>query len=107
MLRIRLRLRMAIRAHKNRVVGRICMAIRALLRRTVRNWEPRVIERCTCPGGGSVTSLTGCRKSGRCVIRIRGAVVIALVARVAIRRDAGVIAVHVAVRASDSCVCPS
>ena len=63
--------------------------------------EPRrlVIEVRGPPGRGRVAALTLRREVGRLVVRVRRGRVVRLVARVAVRRGAGVAAAHVALRA--------
>jgi len=63
--------------------------------------EPGVIEGRSQPAGCVVASGTGCRKSCGRVVGIIGSRVIRLVARIAIRGQAGVVVVHVALSAGN------
>lgn len=100
-LGIGLSLRMAIRADEHGVIRRIGVAVATELRSTVWYWEPCVIERRARPGCCRMARLAGGWKPSGNVIRIGYAIVIGLVTRVAIGRNARVIAVHVAVCTSD------
>ena len=94
---------MAAGALKYCVIARIRMARRAdALRVAVSHGEPSVIECRARPGSGRVAGLARRREAGGRVVRIRRARVIGLVAAVAgCRQRAGVVAVHVAVRAGN------
>ena len=102
---VRLRFRVAIGALENRVVIRIRMArcahpIRVAMRDRERR-VLRVIERRVQPVRGAMTVLA-CRRKElrlRCMPRIRRVVVVGLVAADARRRQRGVIAVDMTVRA--------
>lgn len=63
--------------------------------------EPGVIKGRSQPAGCVVASRTGRRKSCRRVVRIIGGHVIRLVARIAVRGQAGVVVVHVALSAGN------
>ena len=98
----RLGLRMAIRAREDRIIRGICMTGGTYsLGIAMVRWEPRVIERCTRPGRRIVARVAGGWESGCLMVRIRGAVVLRLMARVAVRRRVGEIVVDVAARTRD------
>lgn len=67
--------------------------------------EPGMVESRTLPGGRGMASVACSREPGRRVIGIRGRLVVGLVARIAIRRDCGVVVVDVAIGAGHGCVC--
>ena len=99
MLRISVRLGVAVGALEDAIVARIGMAGRAnAARSTVIHIEPGVIERRAQPTGSRVTDSTCVREACGHVIRIVRCLVVALVAPVAIRGQRCVVVVHVAVR---------
>ena len=61
--------------------------------------EVRVVECGSGPCGRRMASITGRREASRCVVRIRGPVVVRLMTSVAIRGQRRVVVVHVALRA--------
>ena len=94
-LRICLRLRMAIRADEDLVVGRVRVTIGAL-RVLVWQREPGVIESRSSPSCGGMARLACSRKTRSDVIGIGCPLVIGLVARIAVSRSGGKVAVNVA-----------
>lgn len=104
MLGIRLCLRMAVRAQKNRVVRRVRVAVGAGARISVILRKPCVVKRRSLPCRGAVAGLAG-RGKARCrVIRIGRTLVIGPVAGVAVRRHRLVVVIHVTACARHSCV---
>ena len=61
-----------------------------------------VVERCRTPRRGRVTFEALCRETAGYVVRVRGAGVISLMARIAIRRGPLVLIVDVAIRTNHS-----
>lgn len=61
--------------------------------------EPGVIERCTGPTRGRVTSRAGSWEPGGCMVRVCGVLVIDLVTPVAVCRQRRVVIVYVAIDA--------
>lgn len=61
-------------------------------------WEPGVIESRSQPASRVVASRASSRETRRCVVRVVGAVVVGLMARVAVRGNRGVVVVNVALR---------
>lgn len=100
-LRVGLRLRMALGTEKYGIVGRVRVAVAAQLGGVVWNRKPRVIECRTRPRCGCVACLASRRKASGYVIGIRRPGVVGPVARVAISRNGGVVSTDVAIRASD------
>ncbi len=96
MFRIGLGLGMATCASEQRIVGWVGVtggthAFRpAMIAR-----EPGVVEGCSLPRTGGVTGLAGRREVRSCVVRIGRGLVVGLVTGVAIRRNRGVVVVHV------------
>ena len=58
----------------------------------MRNREPSVVERRACPGRSGMASLASGRESRGHMVRIRGALIIALMTRVTIRGGGGIVA---------------
>lgn len=105
MVGVGLRLLMTVRACEDRIVVRIRMARGAHpIGSTVIRREPGVVEGGLHPIRRVVAGRAGCRKPCRNVIRIGGAVVIRLVARIAVRRNRRVVVVDVATRAGNRCM---
>jgi len=99
---ISLRFLMAVRALEHQIVAWIGVAGGAhAIGSAVIGREPGVIEGRSQPAGCVVASGTRRRKSCRRVVRIIGSRVIRLVARIAIRGQAGVVVVHVALSAGN------
>ena len=89
-------------ALEDRVVTRVGVAGRAhAVCVPVSQAEPGVIERRTCPSRGCVASGASRREPGGSVIRIRGPVVIRLMAANTGGRQGGVVVVHVTHHARD------
>src|SRR4029077_18713046 len=99
--RVRLGLRVTDGADEDRKVRRVGVAVATRGRATVRNPEPCVVERRTCPPRGRVAVLAGRSKPRGCVARIGRAGVGLLVAGDAERALAGVDAIAMALRARD------
>lgn len=96
MLRIGLALAMATRASKYGVVGGVGVASGThAIRIAMVGWEPGVIEGRSLPGSGGVTGLAGSREVRRRVIWIGRGLIVGLVTGIAIRRNRGVVVVHV------------
>lgn len=94
---VRVSAAMAIRALEDRVIARILVTGGAYpIGIAVIRREPRVVKRRLGPVRRVMTRCTGCRETRRLVVRIRGARVIGLVARVAVRRHRRVVVVDVA-----------
>ena len=107
MIAICIRLRVAVRALEDAVVGRIRVTRRAdSVRVAVIDVKPRVIEGGSQPTRSSVASGTRRRKSRRHVIRIVRALVIHLVTAKAVGRHCSVVVVHVTTRTCDRRVLP-
>ena len=97
---VRVRLRMAVGALEHAVVAGIGVAGRADATRVpVIGVEPGVIENRARPGRGVVAHRAGGRKTRGDVIGIGRCRVFILVAAITIGRNAGVVVIHVAVRA--------
>jgi hypothetical protein len=73
----------------------------------MRDAEPRVVEHGSEPARSCVTCRTGGREPNGDVVRIRGGVVIRFVAAVAVGRQRGVVAIHMAVGTWNRGVSPS
>lgn len=69
------------------------------------DWEPAVAKRCTSPGGRTVTGIARGGELRSNVVRVCGARVISLVARITVCRRSCVNAVYVAIRTRDVHVC--
>ena len=96
MFRIGLGLGMASCASKQRIVGWVGVTGGThALRPTVIAREPGVVEGCSLPRTGGVTGLAGRREVRSCVVRIGRGLVVGLMTGVAIRRNRGVVVVHV------------
>jgi hypothetical protein len=80
MYRIGFRLRVATGADKDRVVGRVCVAIAAKLSRVVRDRKPCVVKGRAGPCCCRMAGLAGGRESRSGVIRIRCACILRTVA---------------------------
>lgn len=94
--------RMAAGAGENCVVGRIVMARGAhTIGAPMVGGEPCVIEGRSLPGSSVVARQASGRKVRGCMIRIGRRLVIRLVARIAIRRDGGVVVVYMATGAGN------
>ena len=105
-IRIRLALRMAVRAHEDGVIRGIGVAIAAGARATVRHGEPGMVKDSAKPRGSVMTRLAGCGKSCGDVIRVIRVLVIDLVARITVGRNVGVIVVDVTAGARHRLVRP-
>ena len=104
MCRIGLRLAVAICALEDRIVGGIGVAGRAnTISAAVGYRPPGMVERCAGPRRGVVARCASCRENGwrGFMNRIRGRVVVCLVASVAGRWKCGVVIVDVAGGAGD------
>ena len=107
-IRVGLAVRVAINAGEHGIVRGIVMTVRAR-RPHARvgsriDWEPGVIECRARPRACVVAKRASRREICSDVARIRGALVVGLVARVAGRRRAGVLVVNVATGASNGLV---
>lgn len=97
MLLIGVGLEVTIRALKDSVIVGIGVAGRTHARGSaVIDIEPGVIEGCAQPARGAMACGAGSGETGRNVVRIRRALIIGLVTRVAISRDGGVVVFYVA-----------
>lgn len=98
MVAIGVRFRMTVGALEHAVITGIRMAGGAhAVRIPVIDVEPGVIEGRSRPARGVVTKSTGVREACRNVIGIVRFVVLVLVTAVAVRRNAGVVVVQVAI----------
>jgi hypothetical protein len=89
-------LRVTVRTLEDRIIVRIGMAggAHAACVAVVCR-EPGVVERGSGPGCGGMAGLAGGGESCRGMVRVRGPVVVRLVAGVAVRGQGGVVVVHV------------
>jgi hypothetical protein len=102
-IRVRLRLEMAIRTAEYLVVVRVRMAGTAdAVRPPVVGRKPRMIERRAQPRGRRMTGAARRREGRRGVIRIGRAAVLGGVARITVSRCSGKTSVYVAQRAGSS-----
>ena len=89
---------MAAGAGKDGKIIRVGMAGRAYpVRAAVVGGEVRMIERRSLPGARVMARLTSRREAGRRVVRIRGLLIIRLMAPIASSWQGGVVVVHVTV----------
>ncbi len=102
MIRVRLALRVAIRAGKHRVVVRVGMTGGAdAIGSAVIRGEPCVVKDRAQPRRRVMARLARCREACRLMIGVGRAVVVRLMAAVASRRQSRVVVVHVALRTWD------
>lgn len=102
MFRIGLGLDVATRAGEQGVVGRVGVTGGThAFRPTMVGREPGVVERCSLPRTGVVTSQAGSREVRRRVVRIGRGLIGGLVTGIAICRNRRVVVVHVTTGASD------
>lgn len=103
-VRIGLRLRMAIRTNKHRVVRGISVAGSACSIVAMRKLEPSVVERCAAPARRGVASVAGGRESSSHVVRISCGSVDGFMAAIAIGRRPRELVADVTTRAGNGCM---
>ena len=99
-IRVRIRLGVAVRALEDAVVSRIGVTGRAhSVGTAMLHGKPGVIKRRTQPTRCRMTDRASCWETGRHVIRIVGSLIVHFVTAEAVGRQGRVVVVHVTVRA--------